>query len=179
MAGLKQPIIRPTDVAPRAVKSSTLEKLLTANASLPRISARNGAIIALLFDVGPRVSELVAIDREDVFLDQGYVVIGSPAKNGPIRHLPLGKATTRAMRLHFGRSKGTGPLFLGERHERMTGAAVRQVIARLSQKALVPRVFPHAFRHQASSWYTALEAPASAKNGVFGWKPGPSDMEAG
>lgn len=125
--------------------------------------------MSLLFDVGPRVSELVAIDREDVFLDAGYALVRSPAKNGEIRVLPLGRTTRRVLRSHLGRKKGSGPLFMGERGERMTPAGVRQVLARLSEKARVPRAFPHAFRHAASAWYTANGAPASAKNAVFGW----------
>jgi site-specific recombinase XerC len=153
-------------------------KLLEAASGLPRTARRNEAILSVLFDVGPRLSEFVAIDREDVFLDAGYVMVQAPGKNGKRRPLPLGRTTRRVLRAHLGRSKGTGPVFVGERGKRMTSAAVRQVLARLSVKARVPRVFPHAFRHEASAWYTTLGATASAKDAVFGWKPDPRSMDA-
>ena len=169
LQSLAEPTVRPTEVRPKNVRAPVLAKLLVATASLPRTGRRNELILSLLFDVGPRVSELVAINREEVFLDQGWVLIGSPAKNGGTRILPLGRTTHRLLRAHLGRSVGTGPLLMGERGVRMTSAAVRQALARLSEKARVPRVFPHAFRHEASAWYTANGAPDSAKNAVFGW----------
>lgn len=178
MAGLAKPIVRPTEVRPKNVRPNVFAKLLGAAAELPRTARRNATILSLLFDVGPRVSELVAMNREDVSLESGYVTVRQPGKNGPTRALPLGRATTRVLRAHLGRTKGTGPLFMGERGERMTPAAVRQVLARLSEKSRVPRAFPHAFRHEASARYSSLGAPGSAKNAVFGWKPSRSDMDA-
>jgi integrase len=169
LIAMKEPRVRPTDVRPKNIRPNVLAKLLDATSSLPRTARRNEAILSLLFDVGPRVSELVAINRDDVFLDAGYVLIREPAKDGGPRILPLGRTTRRVLRSHLGRTRGSGPLFMGERGERMTPPAVRQVLARLSEKARVPRAFPHAFRHTASAWYTANGAPASAKNAVFGW----------
>jgi site-specific recombinase XerD len=178
LAALREPKIRATDVRPKNVRPNVLIKLLAANSTLPRTAPRNETILKLLFDAGPRVSELVAIDRDQVHLDEGYLVIGDPAKGGPVRILPLGQTSRRAVRSLLGRAKRSGPLFMGERGERMTNAGVRQVLARLSEKARVHRVFPHAFRHEASAWYTANGAPVSAKNAVFGWNSRRSFVDA-
>jgi site-specific recombinase XerD len=59
---------------------------------------RNLAVLAVLDDVGPRVSELVMLQREDIRLDDRSIVLHLPAKRGLVRTLPLGCESVRVIR---------------------------------------------------------------------------------
>ena len=112
---------------------------------------RNVALLAVLDDVGPRVSELVTLDRDDINLDGRSIGLNLPAKRGLIRMLPLGTESVRILRDLVGTRRSSGPLFIQRGGSRMTDDAVRAMLVRLSERTGVDRVSPHDFRHTAST----------------------------
>lgn len=161
------------DVEPEGRVLSTDERLaLFAGArGMSQTARRNVAILAVLDDVGPRVSELVTLDREDIRLDDRSVALRHPAKRGVVRTLPLGSDSVRAIRDLTGTRRVHGPLFVQRGGARMTDDAVRSMLVRLSEETGVERVSPHDFRHTASTNYSANGADEALKNKVFGWQP--------
>ena len=134
-------------------------------------SARlNLALLAILTDVGPRVSELVALDATDVDFDAGWISLEDPAKRGLKRILPLGRVSRRLLRDYLGKRRN-GPLLTGRGGMRLTDDAVRSRLVRLSVAADVDRVSPHDFRRTAATLYEAAGASEVLRDKVFGWRP--------
>jgi integrase/recombinase XerD len=144
--------------------------LFSAARGVSLTARRNLALLALLDDVGPRVSELVTIDRADVLLDRRSILLQLPAKRGLVRTVPLGSESVRILRDLVGTRRPVGPLFVQRGGSRMTDDAVRAILVRLSERTGVARVSPHDFRHTASTNYSANGADETLKNKVFGWK---------
>lgn len=168
------------DAEPEGRVLSPDERLILFRAArgVSPTARRNLALLAVLDDVGPRVSELVTLDREDVSLDKRYVLLNLPAKRGLVRTLPLGTESVRILRDLVGTCRSKGPLFVQRGGARMTDGAVRAVLLRLSERTGIDRVSPHDFRHTASTNYSANGADEPLKNKVFGWKPDKRSMNA-
>lgn len=149
------------------------QRALFARASGLTVMARcSTAMLAVLADVGPRVSELVSLDAKDVDFDKHHITLGHPAKRGFKRILPLGRVSQQLIREYLGRRR-TGPLFVDRDGKRMTDDAVRNRLVRLSSAVAIERVSPHDFRRTAATTYDALGASEAQSDKVFGWKPNP------
>jgi integrase/recombinase XerC len=111
-------------------------------------SARDRAILELLYATGIRVAELAGLDVEDVSLRdwrEGAVrVLGKGRKE---RIVPVGRKAVEALQGYLG-SRGSGPLFLNERGGRLTVRSVHRIVrARARAAGLHRRVSPHTLRH--------------------------------
>jgi integrase/recombinase XerC len=112
-----------------------------------RAALRDRAIVELLYASGLRVSELAALDVEDVDRDRGALrVLG---KGGKERMVPFGATARRALEAVLaGSHPGTGPLFLNQRGGRLTVRAIHAIVrARARDAGLTRRVSPHTLRH--------------------------------
>lgn len=130
-------------------------------------------LFGLLVVTGMRVSEIVALDRDDVDLGEGILSIRR-TKFGKSRLVPVHRSTRRALR-HYARRRrrdriyprpSTPSFFLAERGRRLTGWAVRRTFIHLSRQIGLrgptdshgPRL--HDFRHRFAvqallDWYRA------------------------
>ncbi|WP_396614099.1 tyrosine-type recombinase/integrase (plasmid) [Haloferax sp. S1W] len=155
---------------PTWLKPEQVNQLLdaTIRASPDYLQLRDQSLVLLAYDTGLRVSELVALDVDDVDLDDNepYVFVdaeiqkGSHARDTPIELRPsLGTARTLATYLSS-RWKDSPALFPARSSERMSTTAVRNVVTKLATEADVsPRmtegnrrvgpehVSPHSLRH--------------------------------
>jgi len=123
------------------------ETVALMDARAPRGTARETAIVELLYASGLRVSELVGLDLRDVDLAEMTVrVLGKGRKE---RIVPFGAAATRALREYLGaRGPAAGAVFLNRRGGRLTVRSVHTIIRRQARAAgLVRRVSPHTLRH--------------------------------
>src|SRR5918996_2970183 len=80
---------------PKAIGLKETERLLDQ----PRddlLGRRDRAILETLYGAGVRISELVALDVDDVDLDEGSVLVRS-GKGSKARRVPLGRAARRAV----------------------------------------------------------------------------------
>jgi integrase/recombinase XerC len=113
----------------------------------PRATARDAAIVELLYASGLRVSELVGLDLRDVDLAEMTVrVLGKGRKE---RIVPFGGAASRALRDYLGtRGPAAGAVFLNRRGGRLTVRSVHTIVRRQARAAgIVRRVSPHTLRH--------------------------------
>ncbi|MEV0617876.1 tyrosine recombinase XerC [Nonomuraea sp. NPDC050404] len=118
---------------------------------------RDQALLELLYATGVRVSELCALDVDDVDRERNVVrVLGKGRRE---RSVPFGLPALRALDrwcIH-GRPlwmrAGSGPaLFLGVRGGRIDAGTVRRVVhARLAQVEGTPDMGPHGLRHSAAT----------------------------
>jgi integrase/recombinase XerC len=117
--------------------------LLDANGA----SARDRAILELLYATGLRVSELVGLGLDDV--DRGERTVRVMGKGSKERIVPFGGQAAVALDAYVDvRGTGTGPLFLNARGGRLSPRSVHALVRRRARAAgLSRRVSPHTLRH--------------------------------
>ena len=123
------------------------------------LGRRDRAILELFYASGIRLSELVALDLEDVDLSGRMVrVLGKGRKE---RIVPFNKPTEKSLRKWYadrslltrtqesGRRASDGePLFVNARGGRLTGRSVQRLVARyVSSCSTRFGISPHALRH--------------------------------
>ena len=117
------------------------------DAPVPGTTARDTAIVEMLYASGLRVSELVGLDLADVDLAAATVrVLG---KGGKERMVPFGAAAARALRDHLAERGAAGrAMFLNRRGGRLTVRSVHTIVRRRAAAVGIDRrVTPHTLRH--------------------------------
>ena len=114
---------------------------------------RDFCILSLLYATGLRVSELVSLKMNHLFLDAGYVLAyGKGAKE---RIVPLGKEAMAAIKKYLEEArpalagkKINDHLFLSNRGSLLTRQRIWQLLAAMARKAgISKKVYPHMLRH--------------------------------
>jgi len=118
------------------------------------LGARDRAILELLYATGVRVSELTAIDFDD--LDLGEAMMRVRGKGKKERMVPVGSKAVAAVRSYLRRrgeleprpGSGGDALFLNFRGTRLNVRSVRRIVNRyIHECAIVRKVSPHTLRH--------------------------------
>ncbi|WP_020576689.1 tyrosine-type recombinase/integrase [Actinopolymorpha alba] len=151
----------------RASPSTRVPETLRADQSL---TLRDEAILRLLVESGPRVSEMCGANRSDIRLHEETrtPVLHVRGKGGKNRDLPLSKATLatierylaeeraappqpsstdRAERIRIG--DATNALFVSIRGKRLSPRDVQRMVERYTKEFLGRRATPHSLRHTA------------------------------
>jgi integrase/recombinase XerD len=139
---------------PKILSSQEVDRLLNRPVQMNDPKAlRDKAFLELLYATGMRVSELVALDVDDVQLNAKQVqCISRPNRQ---RTLPLSERATEAIRLYLERGRDTlqrnaqeNALFLNHRGKRLTRQGLWLIIKGHVQEAgLDANVTPHTLRH--------------------------------
>ena len=110
--------------------------------------ARDTAILELFYATGLRLSELVALNIEDLDLVEETIrVIG---KGGKERILPLGECALEAIKQYraLANADDTGPLFISKLRKRIGSRSVWLMLKRRVRQTSIPvRSSPHSLRH--------------------------------
>jgi integrase/recombinase XerD len=122
---------------------------------------RDQAIVLVLLDSGVRASELCRMTIGDLDVKHGKMDIkhgvGGGAKGGKGRTVYLGKVTRQAVwRYLQDREDGQdpdAPLFVVSGIRPFNPGSLRQLIQRIGERAGVPNVYPHKFRHTFALTY--------------------------
>jgi site-specific recombinase XerD len=107
---------------------------------------RNRAIVSILYSTGLRVSELVALNRDDIKTDS-ITIVGKGGKAGLVF---LDHRAIDALNKYLGtcRTDHSPALFLGACGRRMTTGDVRSMFRRMSLPSdPTKRLHPHILRH--------------------------------
>jgi integrase/recombinase XerC len=107
---------------------------------------RDTVILELLYGAGLRVAELVALDWEDIDLEERWIRVRG--KGDKERLVPMGRYAVQALlawREELGAS--TGPLFPGQGGGRMTVRTAHRVVTKLARSVGLSGVTPHVLRH--------------------------------
>jgi integrase/recombinase XerD len=140
---------------PRAISVDEVERLMAQprkgiEAGAPE-ALRDLAMLETLYSSGMRVSELVALDIDDVELEQG--IVQCPGKGGRRRTVPLRKRAIDALEdyLELGRSRfvqgDDAALFLNHRGGRLTRQGFWLILKAYAEQAGIESITPHTLRH--------------------------------
>ena len=133
------------------------------------LAGRNDATVALLYDTGLRVGELVALDVEMLDLDEGVLMLPAsiqkdyPNGNSPqYTEIELAGKTVRTLRMYLSsRWKDSSALFPSRQAERITTESVRNIVRAaagaaetrpftIEGRGSAERVTPHTLRHSVA-----------------------------
>jgi integrase/recombinase XerC len=140
---------QPPDVAERYA----IEELLESFPDTPA-GRRDRAMVELLYGAGLRVSELVALDVEDVSLTERMLRVRGKGRRE--RLVPFGRRAAEAVTLYLPErsvwrrksDRDGDPLFVNQRGGRLSDRSVRRALDQAVQRtADVHRLHPHALRH--------------------------------
>ncbi len=139
---------------PRCLDLEQIQKLLDTPGDGDVLSARDKAILEVLYSSGIRVSELVELDMSDLDLQEG--VLRVKGKGRKDRLTPIGsqaiKALQRYFELRLAENRNAGPLvgrvFLNKHGSPLSTRSVRRKLDKyLSLAGLDPGISPHTLRH--------------------------------
>jgi integrase/recombinase XerD len=140
---------------PQSLTQADLEQLLNVPAEVPDEfwALRSRAMLELMYGAGLRVSELLALPLDGLFLADRFVrVLG---KRGKERVVPLGEPAVRAAREYLDRSRphylgrrSSAHVFPGRQGRPMSRMGFLKILRRcVALAGIKKRVTPHTLRH--------------------------------
>lgn len=138
---------------PKALSKEEVDGLLAAVPANGPAALRDRAMLELLYAAGLRISELTALDVDDVDLEIATVrCIGKGSKE---RVVPIGRPAVEAIgayitqaRIGFLKARSQPALFLNQRGQRLTRQGCWKLLKRYAERAqLTRRISPHTLRH--------------------------------
>ena len=128
---------------PDTLNIEDIEKILLSIELDSFEGVRNRAIIETLYSCGLRVSELINLSYQNLYLDIGFIkVIGKASKE---RLVPIGSAAIKYIKIKSGNE---GFLFLNRRGSKISRNMIFIIIQKISKKInLEKKISPHTFRH--------------------------------
>jgi integrase/recombinase XerC len=139
---------------PKCLDLEQVQKLLDAPGDADLLSARDKAMLEVLYSSGIRVSELVELKLEDIDLVEGVLrVTGKGRKD---RLTPIGSQAINAVRKYLEMRQadpklsndGNARVFLNKHGEPLSTRSVRRKLDKyLVQAGLDPGISPHTLRH--------------------------------
>jgi len=140
---------------PKALSQNQVEQLLRASGPEPGtdsfdlVRIRNRAILEMLYSTGARVSEIAALDLDEVDSSGFIRVRGKGSKE---RLVPVGSYAARALEEYLVRvrpsliSTATPALFLNQRGGRLSRQSIWEILSKVGDQCEI-EVSPHTLRH--------------------------------
>ncbi len=165
--GLKGPKIQPA--IPRALSFEDTVKLITEGPKQDAHYKRDRLILELMYSAGLRVSELIALNWEDIeFSTRTMRIMGKGEKE---RIAPFGREAESLLdewRTING-AKNEGPVFLSEKNaERLTVRTVHRLVTRAAKRTGLHGVSPHTLRHCFATHMLERGAPLRVVQELLG-----------
>jgi len=139
---------------PGVLDVSEIEKILSIPDINDKLGLRDKAILELFYACGTRVSELINLKVNDLFLNDEVIrVLGKGSKE---RLIPIGTSAiswvkeylTKSRPLLMKKMKSENYLFLNSRSTKLSRMGVWKIIDRYVKEADIKKdVHPHTFRH--------------------------------
>ena len=139
---------------PDTLNINEIDKILNSIDLSTYEGTRNRAIIETLYSCGLRVSELINITIQNLYLDVGFIkVIGKGSKE---RLVPIGSSAIKHINIYIKNyrksfkaiSGNEGFLFLNRRGKKLSRNMIFIIVKQLSIKNNIEKnISPHTFRH--------------------------------
>ncbi len=153
--------IQPPKISKRLPKALSIDQVMRIVnfAGTDSISARDKAVVELLYSTGARVSEIIDLNLNDIDSfsnSEGLITtVKLRGKGGKERVVPIGSFAVTAVNDYLARSRPTlskvttqKSLFLNQRGGRLTRQSAWNIVAKAAQRAgLKDQVTPHSLRH--------------------------------
>jgi integrase/recombinase XerC len=140
---------------PKCLDLDQVQKLLEAPGDADILSARDKAMLEVLYSSGIRVSELVELEMADMDLQEG--VLRVKGKGRKDRMTPIGSQAIKALQKYFQmrnadskcqQSRDAARVFLNKHGEALSTRSVRRKLDKyLVSAGLDPGISPHTLRH--------------------------------
>jgi integrase/recombinase XerD len=138
---------------PTILNLEEVTKLLDSFTDDTAYDIRNKAMIELLYASGMRVSELLDLNLEDLYLEMGFV--RCMGKGGKERIIPIGGLATEAMEVYLRGSRQvllkenrSDALFLNRLGSRMSRQGFWKILKQQARLAgILKEISPHKLRH--------------------------------
>ena len=140
---------------PKCLDLDQVQKLLEAPGDADILSARDKAMLEVLYSSGIRVSELVELEMADMDLQEG--VLRVKGKGRKDRITPIGSQAIKALQKYFEmrnsdskcqQSRDAARVFLNKHGEALSTRSVRRKLDKyLVSAGLDPGISPHTLRH--------------------------------
>lgn len=130
---------------------------------------RDLAIVEFLYSSAVRVSELTALDRNDIRWESDEVLV--LGKGNKEREVYLNARAHLHLKQYLDSRTDDNPaLFVGTRapHERLTRAGVEYILARIGENAGVENVHPHRFRRTSATDLLRMGMPIEQVRELLG-----------
>lgn len=184
---------KPAKLLPKALPIEAVEALLAAVEGDRLVDLRDRALLELLYATGARVSEITAVDIDDLHGGAGAAgrdVWGDPhaalseggllrvtGKGNKTRIVPYGRYAGTALAAYLVRARptfveagrGTPALFVGPRGARMSRQSVWLAIRAAAERAeLTQEISPHTLRHSFATHLLAGGADVRSVQELLG-----------
>lgn len=118
------------------------------------LTARDRAILELLYSSGLRVSELAGLNADDLNIREGLVKVRGKGKKE--RFAPVGRKAIEALKVYMIErvllKKKDKALFLNRSGMRLTDRGVRRIVVKYARAIMLDgRIGPHTLRHTFAS----------------------------
>jgi len=139
---------------PKVLDVDQTTRLVDINAADP-LAQRDRAMLELMYSSGLRLSELVALNMDEVDLDDA--IVGVTGKGNKRRYVPIGRyavdALNRWLQIRGGlASSEETALFVSRRGKRLGARAVQERLRQWAiRQGLPTHVHPHMLRHSFAS----------------------------
>lgn len=161
---LNIPLPKQWKILPKALAREEVEQMLSSNranaasarfANADAVGLRNRAMLEMFYAGALRVSEIIALNIEDVKLDMGYALVRG--KGDKERIVPLGRSAQgalsqylRAARPVLAGANNSPLLFIARGAKKITRQRVWQLVGAASQSA-GRHASPHMLRHSCAT----------------------------
>jgi site-specific recombinase XerD len=111
---------------------------------------RSYALVTLLYLLGPRIDEILALNADQLGYDRGHTTLPLTLKGGKKKPVPVPPLALDALRAYLG-DRAEGPLFVTDSGRRWTQPEVWKHLRVLARRAGIPQatsIKPHTLRHQ-------------------------------
>jgi integrase/recombinase XerC len=140
---------------PKCLDLEQVQRLLDAPGDADVLSARDKAMLEVLYSSGIRVSELVELEFGDIDLQEGVLRVRGKGRKD--RLTPIGSQAIKALQRYFemrnhdskmSQSPAASRVFLNKHGESLSTRSVRRKLDKyLVQAGLDPGISPHTLRH--------------------------------
>lgn len=139
---------------PSILSVSEIEKLLQQPSNLTKTGIRDKAMLELLYASGLRVSELTALNLDDLNLEEGF--LRCTGKGLKQRIVPIGSVAISHIESYLNRGRvflikqnrpAKNALFLNHFGSRLSRQGLWKILKKYSKNAGIKNITPHTIRH--------------------------------
>lgn len=144
---------------PKALSEDAIDALIASINGESALDVRDRLLVEFLYGTGARVSEMIAVELQDLDMDE--LLVRLTGKGSKQRLVPIGRALALALRIYLaagGRpellsAKSKSFLFLNQRGAPLTRHGVNEILKRraLSGGLTLEGLHAHAFRHSCAT----------------------------